>query len=1091
MSHTVTVSEASIFFPKEATYSGRCDSLRMSGPTDTVQVPIPKPRQRQRLVSHTQSSSERAMVNNAPDSQLTENHPEPQGSHKLVKPGAPPAFEGEGDTSALISNGSSDGLQNSPAFEAKDTARLINNRNDKPVSVLSKPPGSDGSSSLPPHQNTSLPLSAQRDRLTSSNQNQLDTNDFRLETDRPIATSGSPPLESLGTILKDLADWATDPGYDSSTEEEIAELPSRSAVSEKPCNTNDSGNKVHVLSNIQPSELRKENSALQTRPLRQMAPRVATIRVSRRKQTPSGSSVGSQAGEVNVVSRSSWLDVWQGRKHHVLWVTLDGQMMSLWKKRTDKFTEVVFHVSSITSIQKQDRAHFSIYFNKKRIEFMADTPMAQESWIESLHACRGQVPPAPAEQHGPLQMKDPRSKVYVAICGHSLWIHRSKEDFSLGVGMNIVSMDMATVKQTGRHSFSLITPYRTFNFTADSSKDLLMWQESLMRVIRSALSCSEVAQRLWSSPWNKVCADCGSPNPEWASINLVVLICEACAGQHRSVGINVSKVRSLKMDSKVWTNPLIQLFVLYGNKVANSVWGHNMPIAEQILPDASPNQRNAFIKAKYCKGLYRRPHPLAFSQKRLNQRLCEVVCSPDVSETMMLVWSGAQILCHTEDPQLTSPILLAEQASQALQVEFLKHNEFIEVPRCIQKKPSKRLVSQNSATTDPNSAAAGQEELHGKLEEDRFLFSQENDSAACDVLDLREVTSIFDCSSGPKNEFEMLTLADKLICSSDTRDGLLAHLTHILKVVLPGSVSDEDLQGVHAVSRVWLREGEDLRHTEVWVALRNNEILIYPIEGGNQDKMLLTPDMCSNMDATENTIEVVTATRTICLQFEQEEPCQCWGVLMKVALPPEEKPSKEPRYQLPSFITGRVPPGLERCISHITQYGLKVEGIYRRCGMAVKVSELVEILSSSPSKAQLVPHEMGVLDVAGALKQFIRQKLDLIPASHMGNWVQAAGQAEEAQRLKAYRTLLNQLPPDNRITLSAVFGHLYIVQLYSQQNKMTAQNLAIVFVPNIFQQFAMNTDMVRLTRELIVNYTAVFQEENNDGTREEEMLTFF
>lgn len=43
---------------------------------------------------------------------------------------------------------------------------------------------------------------------------------------------------------------------------------------------------------------------------------------------------------------------------------------------------------------------------------------------------------------------------------------------------------------------------------------------------------------------------------------------------------------------------------------------------------------------------------------------------------------------------------------------------------------------------------AGEEELHGKLEEDRFLFSQENDSAACDVLDLREVISIFDCSNG-------------------------------------------------------------------------------------------------------------------------------------------------------------------------------------------------------------------------------------------------------------------------------------------------------------------------------------------------------
>lgn len=34
-------------------------------------------------------------------------------------------------------------------------------------------------------------------------------------------------------------------------------------------------------------------------------------------------------------------------------------------------------------------------------------------------------------------------------------------------------------------------------------------------------------------------------------------------------------------------------------------------------------------------------------------------------------------------------------------------------------------------------------ELHGKLEEDRFLFSLEDNSAACDVLDLREVLSLF------------------------------------------------------------------------------------------------------------------------------------------------------------------------------------------------------------------------------------------------------------------------------------------------------------------------------------------------------------
>lgn len=72
--------------------------------------------------------------------------------------------------------------------------------------------------------------------------------------------------------------------------------------------------------------------------------------------------------------------------------------MSLWKKRTvsgliagldifqslwhssdvrlssvdqDHFSEVLFHVSSITNLKKQDKRRFSIYFKKKRYDFMA------------------------------------------------------------------------------------------------------------------------------------------------------------------------------------------------------------------------------------------------------------------------------------------------------------------------------------------------------------------------------------------------------------------------------------------------------------------------------------------------------------------------------------------------------------------------------------------------------------------------------------------------------------------------------------------------------------------------------------------------
>ena len=42
---------------------------------------------------------------------------------------------------------------------------------------------------------------------------------------------------------------------------------------------------------------------------------------------------------------------------------------------------------------------------------------------------------------------------------------------------------------------------------------------------------------------NPVCADCGAPSPDWACINLGVLVCIECSGVHRSLGVHVSKVR--------------------------------------------------------------------------------------------------------------------------------------------------------------------------------------------------------------------------------------------------------------------------------------------------------------------------------------------------------------------------------------------------------------------------------------------------------------------------------------------------------------------------------------------------------------------
>lgn len=54
--------------------------------------------------------------------------------------------------------------------------------------------------------------------------------------------------------------------------------------------------------------------------------------------------------------------------------------------------------------------------------------------------------------------------------------------------------------------------------------------EAMQQSIAEALSNSEVAERIWAVESNRFCADCGSPKPDWASINLCVVICKRCAG---------------------------------------------------------------------------------------------------------------------------------------------------------------------------------------------------------------------------------------------------------------------------------------------------------------------------------------------------------------------------------------------------------------------------------------------------------------------------------------------------------------------------------------------------------------------------------
>ncbi|KAB2599190.1 ADP-ribosylation factor GTPase-activating protein AGD3-like [Pyrus ussuriensis x Pyrus communis] len=169
---------------------------------------------------------------------------------------------------------------------------------------------------------------------------------------------------------------------------------------------------------------------------------------------------------------------------------------------------------------------------------------------------------------------------------------------------------------------------------------------------RSLLKTEKTIDMLRRVCGNDKCADCGAPEPDWASLNLGVLVCIECSGVHRNLGVHISKVRSLTLDVKVWEPSVINLFQSLGNAFANSVWeellqsrsafqvdlistGSYKSDKKQLVLISKPGQSDSipvkekFIHAKYAEKLFVRKSKDAQYTHLVAQQIWEGVRAND------------------------------------------------------------------------------------------------------------------------------------------------------------------------------------------------------------------------------------------------------------------------------------------------------------------------------------------------------------------------------------------------------------------------------------------------------------------------------
>ncbi|XP_073338522.1 arf-GAP with Rho-GAP domain, ANK repeat and PH domain-containing protein 1 isoform X2 [Pagrus major] len=824
------------------------------------------------------------------------------------------------------------------------------------------------------------------------------------------------------------------------------------------------------------------------------------------------------SSQLTAVIKMGWLDKNppQGALYYQRrWVKLDVDYLRYFDNDKDVYSKGIISTAFITNVTSVGEVKFEVVTNNRTFIFRAESEVERNDWVTVLQDCtRGRQPrstmspssPLTPDYQGYLELRGLRSKLYTVVASDKVFLYKNIEDYRIGVGITTIEMNVGNVKETDRRCFDLTTPYRIFSFIAESEQLREQWVDAMRDAIGEALSNREVAERIWAEPSNSLCADCGALKPEWAAINLCVVVCKRCAGEHRGLGPSISKVRSLKMDRKVWTEELIQVFLLLGNERVNSFWAANVPPSEALTPSSCSEERRRFIGNKYRQGKYRKYHPLYGNQGELNNALCINVQCSDVLETLSLIFCGADVNCSTGMASWPSPLSLANAHSQPLQAELISRNLNTELPRSEvvgDMDPihysAPTCVSHNGFLFKTASMARAITERKGKEEFSRrwctlndgtfSYYESDKNSNPNGALKASEIVCLAvepPEKHGYDHTFELYSESERLyLFGTDDPDSHKEWVKSIAKSFIPATAEPLLRLGFERIGRLKCKDGLNLQTSKVgWFALVGSTLHAYLADSQGEEIHLRKLNELSIQQDNE-VLVLVERGRTLYIEGERKLDFADWCTAIQAAAG-----SGGDTLSQQQLTETDIPVIVHSCIGYITQCGLTSEGIYRKSGVNSRVAALCERFRRDARSLRLREGEHQVDDVSNTLKRFFRELEEgLFTSKDASTWLSAAAIQDESMKISQYQLLLNRLPHVNKATLQALINHLYCVQRFSEMNQMNLHNLAIVFGPTLFQTDGKDFTAGRAIEDLIQHYTSIFEVDEQQLKRQLEEIT--